>query len=204
MEYKRTVMTSPPAERLELLYELVCASAGRIELGELIPLVIAKCRDVLDAEGGSVLLLDAATNEFVFPYVAEQNPDAAARLSGLRVPVAHSIAGAVVRDGHTIRVDDAHSDPRFYTEVDRQTGVRTGSLLSAPLRPRHRMLGVIEERDLLADARPVGAVQAARCRPLCRARGRLSTRRAAYRSKHFGRRPAGGRVGGSATCNPER
>jgi len=62
LEYKRAVVTSRPAERLELLYELACAFAGRIELDELIPLVIAKCRDVLDAEGGSVLLLDAGSS----------------------------------------------------------------------------------------------------------------------------------------------
>jgi len=144
VEYKAAVVTSPPAERLELLYELACAFAGRIELDELVPLVIGKCRDALDAEGGSVLLLDPATNEFVFPYVAERNAGVAARLAGVRVPVEHSIAGAVVRDGRPIRVDDAHADPRFYSEVDRQTGVRTGSLLAAPLRSRHGVIGVIE------------------------------------------------------------
>jgi len=121
-------------DRLQLLYELGCAFAGQIELDELIPLVMAKCRDVLDAD----------TNEFVFPYVAEQNPEAAARLAGLRVPADRSIAGAVVRDGRPIRVDDAHTDSRFFTDVDHQTGVRTGSLLAAPLRTRHGTIGVIE------------------------------------------------------------
>jgi Nif-specific regulatory protein len=138
------VSSTPPADRLQLLYELGCAFAGRIELDELIPLVIAKCRDALDAEGGSVLLLDADTNEFVFPYVAEQNPQAAARLVGLRVPADRSIAGAVVREGRAIRVDDAHADARFYTEVDRKTGIQTGSLVAAPLRARHGTIGVVE------------------------------------------------------------
>jgi Nif-specific regulatory protein len=137
-------VSTPDADRLLLLYELGCAFAERIELDELIPLVISKCRDVLDAEGGSVLLLDAATNEFVFPYVAEQNPEAAARLATMRVPAESSIAGAVVRDGRPIRVDDPHADTRFYSEVDRRTGVRTGSLLAAPLRARHGTIGVIE------------------------------------------------------------
>jgi transcriptional regulator with GAF, ATPase, and Fis domain len=137
-------MTSPPGDRLRLLYELGCVFAEHIELEELIPLVITKCRDVLDAEGGSVLLLDADTNEFVIPYVAEQNPQAAERLAGLRVPVERSIAGAVLREGHPIRVDDAHTDPRFFSEVERHTGVRLGSLIAAPLRARHGTIGVIE------------------------------------------------------------
>jgi Nif-specific regulatory protein len=138
------IVSSPPANRLQLLYELGCAFAERIELDELVPLVMTKCRDVLDAEGGSVLLLDADTSTFVFPYVADQNPGAAERLAAMRVPVEHSIAGAVVREGRPIRVDAAHNDPRFYAEVDRQTGVRTGSLLAAPLRARHGIIGVIE------------------------------------------------------------
>jgi Nif-specific regulatory protein len=137
-------VTSPPAERLELLYELACAFAGRMELDELVPLVVTKCRNVLDAEGGSVLLLDPATNELFFPYVAEQDPDVVRRLMAMRVPVDGSIAGAVVRGGRPIRVDDAHDDPRFATDVDRQTGVRTGSLLAAPLRSHNGVVGVIE------------------------------------------------------------
>jgi len=137
-------VTSPPGDRLRLLYELGCAFTARTELDELIPLVITKCRDALDAEGGSVLLLDAGTNEFVIPYVAEQNAQAAERLVGLRVPVEGSIAGAVVREGRPIRVDDAHTDPRSFAGADRQTGIRTGSLLAAPLRSRHGTIGVIE------------------------------------------------------------
>ncbi len=136
-------MNTPP-DRLRLLYELGCAFAARIELDELLPLVITKCRDVLEAEGGSVLLLDPATNEFVFPYVAEQNLEAAQRLAGLRVPADHSIAGAVVRDGRAIRVDDPQADPRFYRDVDRQIGVATRNLISAPLRSRHGTIGVIQ------------------------------------------------------------
>ena len=137
-------MTNPPGDRLRLLYDLGCAFTARTELDELIPLVITKCRDVLGAEGGSVLLLDAGTNEFVFPYVADQNPQAAERLAVLRIPADSGIAGAAVREGRSIRVDDAHTDPRFYSDVDRQTGVRTRALICAPLRTRQGTIGVIQ------------------------------------------------------------
>jgi Nif-specific regulatory protein len=137
-------VTSPPGDRLRVLYDLGCAFAARIELEELVPLVITKCRDILDAEGGSVLLLDPATNEFVLPYVAESNPEAAERLAGVRVPVERSIAGTVLREGRALRVDEAQADPRFYVEVDRQTGIPTRNLLAAPLRSRHGTIGVIE------------------------------------------------------------
>ena len=57
------------SSRLRLLYDLGCAFAGRIDLDELIPLVMTKVREVLDAEGASVLLLDEARQELYFPYV---------------------------------------------------------------------------------------------------------------------------------------
>ena len=47
------------ASRFRLLYKLGCAFAGRIDLDELIPLVVDECRAVLEAEGAAVLLLDA-------------------------------------------------------------------------------------------------------------------------------------------------
>ena len=137
-------MATPRASQLFLLYELGCAFAGQIELDELIPLVIDKCRDVLDAEGGSVLLLDEARGELFIPYVVAESTEAADRLSALRVPLAGSIAGAVVTSGTPLRVDDATSDPRFYGGADRQTGVTTQTLLAAPLRARHGIIGVIE------------------------------------------------------------
>src|SRR5262249_16541308 len=46
-----------------LIYELGNMFAARLGLEELIPLVISKCREVLDAGGVSVLLLDGECDE---------------------------------------------------------------------------------------------------------------------------------------------
>ncbi len=131
-------------ERAGLLYELGCAFAERIELDELVPLVMAKCRDVLDAEGAAVLLLDARRNELYFPYVADADSNAAAQLRQLRFPASRGIAGAVLQSGRPLRVDDAASDSRFYSGVDRHTGLITRNLLCAPLRSRQGATGVIQ------------------------------------------------------------
>ena len=66
------------AERIRLLYDLGCAFAARIELDQLVMEVATRCREVLQAAGGSVLLLDPETNELCFPYTAERDPAAAA------------------------------------------------------------------------------------------------------------------------------
>ncbi|TMA94291.1 MAG: GAF domain-containing protein [Deltaproteobacteria bacterium] len=130
--------------RLRLLYELGCAFAARLELDELLPLVVAKCRDVLGAEGTAVLLLDPERNELFFPYVADEDPGVAERLAALRFPADRGFAGAAIEAGHAVRVDDAASDPRFYGEIDRVSGLVTRNIIAAPLIAREGTIGVIE------------------------------------------------------------
>jgi serine phosphatase RsbU (regulator of sigma subunit) len=127
-----------------LLYELCCAFAERTELDELVPLVLAKCRESLDAEGASLLMLDAARAELYFPYVATEDAAAAEHLREMRFPADSGIAGAVLQDGRAIRIDDVASDPRFFRGVDRRTGASTRAMLSAPLRGRTGAIGVLQ------------------------------------------------------------
>jgi Nif-specific regulatory protein len=138
------VAASDSAARLRLLYDLGCAFAERIEIDELIPLVVAKCREVLDAEGVAILLLDAEREELYFPYVADEDPEVAARLLRLRFPAARGIAGNVVQSGQSVRVDDVGSDPRFYDGIDRDTGLTTRTMLCAPLNAHGERIGVIQ------------------------------------------------------------
>ena len=130
--------------RLRLLYDLACTFAARTDLDELLPLVAARCREVLDAEGVSILLLDPERGELYFPWVAEEDPEVARRLLELRFPADRGIAGAALKSEEPIRVDDVASDPRFYGGVDRATGTSTRSVLAAPLRAREGTFGVLQ------------------------------------------------------------
>jgi len=132
------------AERLRLLYELGCAFAARVDLHELSAEVVARCREVLHAEAASILLLDAPRQELYFPYVADEDPAVATRLLSLRFPADRGIAGAVLRSGRSVRVDDVANDPRFYGDVDRRTGLITRTLLCAPLHTHQGTIGVIQ------------------------------------------------------------
>jgi Nif-specific regulatory protein len=136
--------TGDASARLRLLYELGCKFAAHIELDELIPFVVSECRTVQDAEGASVLLLDTERDELYFPYVAEDDPEVVERLLQLRFPADRGIAGAVLRSGRALRVDDVAHDPRFYTGIDRSTGITTRNLLAAPLNSRQGPIGVIQ------------------------------------------------------------
>jgi len=136
--------TRSESQRYRQIYELGYAFASRTELDELIPFVIAKCREILGAEGVSVLLLDQPDGKLYFPYISEEDPEVRARLAKLRFSAGHGIAGAVLGSGRAEKVDDVSADPRFYSGIDHDTGFITKSILAAPLISEEGPLGVIE------------------------------------------------------------
>jgi transcriptional regulator with GAF, ATPase, and Fis domain len=135
---------SAEAERSRLLYELGCAFHAKTDLAELIPVVIAKCRAALNAKAASVMLLDATRNELYFPYISDDNAAVAGVLSRLRVPADRGIAGAALRTGKPIVVNDAQNDPRLYRNADDETGEITRNLIAVPLTAGHGPIGVLE------------------------------------------------------------
>jgi Nif-specific regulatory protein len=139
-----------------LIYELGNAFAGRLELVPLIELVTGKCREVLDADGVAVLLLDPQAQELYFPYISDRDPKVAERLSQARVPVGKGIAGEVFQTGRSVKIDNVSTDRHFYSGVDKKTGMTTRSLIAAPLVANETRLGVIEAvnplgRDAFSD-----------------------------------------------------
>jgi Nif-specific regulatory protein len=138
-----TTALADPA-RFRLLYDLGCAFAGRIELDELLPLVLEQCRTALAAEGATIFLADPEQGEIEVAYNAAHAPDVNAKLRSVRVATERSIAGAVLRSGVAERIDDPAADPRFFGDVDRVTGTKTRGLLCVPLLTRNGTIGVLQ------------------------------------------------------------
>jgi K+-sensing histidine kinase KdpD len=128
------------AREMDALY-----SAGQTMMSSTLGLdavlgtVMAEVKDLLGAEGASVLLQEG--DELVF--VAAGGSDAGT-LVGTRIPVTSGIAGRVMREGEAALVDDVRGDPHFYDRVDTMTGLTTRSLLAVPLVVRGVPRGVIE------------------------------------------------------------
>jgi len=131
-------------QQLELLYDVSRSLHGLIEINDLLPFVVEKTKELLGAEGCSVILLDETGRELYFPWVSPENTEVAGRLRQLRMPADKGIAGAVVQSGQSLLVPDVHSDARFYAEADQQTGGDTRSIVCAPLRTQRGIIGVIE------------------------------------------------------------
>ena len=127
-----------------LIYELGHTFASRLELDDLLGLVVRKCREVFEAEGVSVLLLDHERNEFYFPYFSDLDPNVAERLLKMRFDSSKGVAGEVLRNGRSVRIDRVEHDPNFYSAVDKHTGFQTRSIMAALLSAGDSRLGVIE------------------------------------------------------------
>lgn len=115
-------------EKSSLLLDVMRSLASELELDNLLFLIMAKTTEVMQADRSSLYLVDPKTNELWFK-VAQ-----GAELQEVRIPMGVGIAGYVAASGETVNIPDAHEDPRFNPEIDRQTGYRTRSVLCAPMR----------------------------------------------------------------------
>ncbi|MFM7142176.1 MAG: sigma 54-interacting transcriptional regulator [Alphaproteobacteria bacterium] len=131
-------------QRLRLLYELGVAFFSRTDEATVAEVVVERCREVLDAEGAAVLLVDPEQGDLYFPWVAQADPEVARKLRDVRVPMGRGIAGAVLRSGRALRVDDVEARSEFYRAVDYETEFRTRNMLAAPLTAPSGPLGVVD------------------------------------------------------------
>jgi Nif-specific regulatory protein len=130
-----------------LLFEVLGELSGRIDLDELLRIIVGKAKEVLDAESAAILLWDTDSDELYFPYIDDVETDVENRFRQVRFPADRGIAGWVLRSGEPELVLDVRKDPRWYGDVDRKSGMKTMSLLCAPLRGRLGRIGVIQLRN---------------------------------------------------------
>jgi len=97
--------------------------------------------DLLDADDGSLLLIDDETDELVFILVHGAVRD---KLQGHRFDRQQGIAGWVAEYAEPAIVENVESDPRFLPTIDEHYDFETLSLLAVPLLAHGNVLGVIE------------------------------------------------------------
>ena len=142
--------TPPPADAVEPVPRLqerphVEALASIHNLDHLLKLAIERVMTRLDIENAAIILLDEERDELYFAQVADENRVGhEKRLSGVRFPATHGVAGWVVREGHSLIVPDADRDLRVYRGFGVHAGTKTRSLLCVPLRTTERIIGVLE------------------------------------------------------------
>jgi PAS domain S-box-containing protein len=127
--------------QLSTVYEVGQTVTATLEIDVVLDLVVTKAVELLNAQAGSLLLLDKDTNELVFRIVLGPVSDS---LIGQRLPPEEGIAGAAIRTGEGQIVNDVRVDARWYAAPDLATGFETRSVLCVPLICRGRPVGALE------------------------------------------------------------
>ncbi|HIP96635.1 MAG TPA: GAF domain-containing protein, partial [Anaerolineae bacterium] len=109
-------------DELVFLNEIGQILSSTLKLEQVLTILMDQTATMLDAEAGSVSLLDEESGELVFMVAAGPQAD---KVKGLRLPPGQGIAGWVAREGQPALVPDVREDPRWYSQVDLETGFVT-------------------------------------------------------------------------------
>ncbi len=128
-------------EQLRTLIELTKLITSTLETKEVRRRAIEAATTLLNAEAGSLILIDPDTGDLFFEIATGEKSDVVKKI---RLKKGEGIAGWVIENGKAIVLDDVRSDPRFYRGVDEKSNFITKSMIAVPVKTRERMLGVLE------------------------------------------------------------
>ena len=108
---------------------------------ELVVKALRTALDVVQAESGSILLADPASQQLVFHHSIGESPVKA----GTAIPWDKGIAGSVFQSGASLVVRDAAQDPRHISTIDELTTHVTHDMIAIALkRWEGEPIGVLE------------------------------------------------------------
>lgn len=127
---------------LVALTELMRKSVSALAVNDLFQVILERSAQYVEAEQGSVMLLDADRKELVVQATKGLNPKI---LEGVRVRPGEGISGIVLAEGKPLLVSDLETDVRVLRE--KRPRYRTRSFISLPLRSNGETIGVLNVAD---------------------------------------------------------
>jgi sigma-B regulation protein RsbU (phosphoserine phosphatase) len=126
-------------EKLKAIVEAGKKLTSVLELDDLLNVILDVALKELEAERGTVYLMDAERGAICSRILRGK------AMSEICLPLGQGIAGKVAATGDVVIISDAYSDPRFDPEIDRRSGFRTKSILCLPLKKGDgEILGVLQ------------------------------------------------------------
>jgi len=140
--------TTERARQLAALNEVGSSITSTLDLRTVLTTIVSKAMELLNAEAGSLLLVDEQHDELVFEVTLGP---AAPDLRGQRLPMNKGIVGAAAQTRQPQIVNEAQQDSRWLRDVDQSTAYSTRALLAVPMIVKDKVTGVIElinKRDM--------------------------------------------------------
>jgi HD-GYP domain-containing protein (c-di-GMP phosphodiesterase class II) len=147
----REELETAESER-EQLNEIGIALSSQRDVRELLNLILAKAREITRADAGSLYLIeDDAEGQRHLRFMLTQNDSLVFPFKEFTLPLAEdSMAGYTALRGNVVNFADAYHIPpempfHFNDHYDRESGYRTKSLLTLPMRnAKGEVLGVLQ------------------------------------------------------------
>lgn len=135
--------TSQPsaARELNAMLSVSQIMTTGLSLDDLLARIVNQLVETIDAERGTLYLVDEETNELYSRVLLEDT----GALKEIRLQVGEGIAGQVAKTGRVLNIKNAYTDPNFQSVFDNLTGFKSQSMLAAPMRNRHQeIIGVVQ------------------------------------------------------------
>jgi HD-GYP domain-containing protein (c-di-GMP phosphodiesterase class II) len=128
-------------ERLQKLQEISALLNSTLNPAEIRKRAIEAATVLMNAEVGSLLLLDEATQELYFDVALGEKGEGVRQI---RLKVGQGIAGAVAKSQQPEIINDCYADPRFNKEADKRSGFHTRNMVCVPVKAKDKLLGVLQ------------------------------------------------------------
>ncbi|MBI5101939.1 MAG: HD domain-containing protein [Nitrospirae bacterium] len=127
--------------QLTTLMELTSLVNSTLDTRVIRHRAIEAAAKLANTETGSLLLIDAETGDLFFEVALGDKGDI---LKEMRLSKGQGIAGWVAQTGEGVIINDADSDPRFYSGADRKSSFKTRNMICLPVKTKDRVLGVLQ------------------------------------------------------------
>lgn len=127
--------------RLRILTELSALINSSLDTREIRKRAMEAATRLMDAETGSLLLVDHEKEELFFEVALGDQGNI---LKEIRLKIGQGIAGWVAEHGEPLIIADAQNDPRFYKDADRKSNFLTRNMICVPVTSREKVIGVLQ------------------------------------------------------------
>ena len=132
-------------EDLKILIDVSAIISSTLDLEDLMPLVMEKAKNIMDAEACSILFYNKETNKLEFEVALSKTKSTSDILKKkITLDIGQGIAGWVAANQQALIVNDVKTDSRFYKTADKLTSFETKSIVAFPLIGRSGLIGVAE------------------------------------------------------------
>lgn len=136
--FKGIEQSSKVQERLQSLLSVAEVLSGQLHIDQLIPSIMTKACQLVNADRCSLFLLNESHDKLVSFFHGGLD-------KSIEVPINTGIVGYTATTAKSLNIQDAYNDPRFSKTTDMETGYKTQTLLCVPIfDEKKRICGVTE------------------------------------------------------------